>query len=271
MKKIKMPAEIVLPLIVIAIGTIIPIIFFRASYADVLFSIFTYAIAIFGISLFIRYLIIRTRENNEINKVEKKLLYNLNDMDIYLIDYENTGCLPKKIKETDEKTIYYVFAGRNQNNKIKKELFMMSTKSKIEVIYVDKTGKNLLDIGLGMYVGAIYSLYSPKNVYIYSKDRGYNSLIQIAEDFGYHNIFNVSPEKDIMIKDNSILKIYQNILKNFGPREMSLGTFKKRIRKARLDITADETNYAVKRLEELGYIEVIDCDGYKEIKICKEK
>ena len=264
MKNMKIPADVYLPLLVIFIGTVIPVVLFNGENADLFFSIFTYALLLFILALFMKYLIIKSNEDSRENRVQSHLIYDLNDKEVYLVDYENCSHLPKSIQNTNENTVYYVFVNKTQTDVIRNELRLLSTCSKIEVIYVDKVGKNLLDIGIGMYVGAIYSLFTPKAVNIYSNDRGYNSLIQIAEELGYHNLYNVYPQKDVLLEDEEILKIYKNI-KKYTMGALSLGDFKKKIKKSKMNITTDEVNFAVSRLEEMDKIFIVNMGKHKSV------
>lgn len=265
--KNKLLPEVYLPLIVIFIATALPLSLFNGENASVLFGIFTYTSLTFILALFVRYLMIRDKEKNleaeKVNRVEKHMVHNLDDKTVYLIDYENTSHLPKDINNATEDFVYYVFANTVQMDTLRSEIRKVSTKSSIETIYVDKKGKNLLDIGLGMYVGAIYSLYNPKAIYIYSKDKGYNSLIQIAEDFGYHNLYNISPEGEVLISDKEVNSLYKRVKNNCIENQLSLGEFKKKIRKSKLNINADEVNYIVNKLEEKEKIEIKDTGKHK--------
>ena len=258
--------ELMFPLLVIFIGTTLPLALFNGQNANELFGIFTYASMLFVGALFLRYLMLKEKYKKDINKTERKLIYNLDDKCVFLIDYENTNCLPKTATKDSEDNVYYIFVNKTQTKKIKDELRLKEGLKNIEIIYVDKTSKNLLDIGIGMYVGSIYSLYNPRVINVFSKDRGYESLVQIAEDMGYHNLYVISPTNDNPLSDQEVRKIYKNI-KKYVKTTISLGEFKKKIRKSSLYITADAVNYAVEYMEKNDMIEINNTGSHKTVKL----
>ena len=264
-----LPTAISLPLIVVFIGTVIPVSISGIENISKYFIVSSYVIMLFVLALFTRRLILQGNKENTTNVIEKKLVNNLDGKIVYLIDYENSQHLPREISKTDEKTVYYIFYNQTQRERLMQEIRLTSTKSRIEHFCSNHTGKNLIDIGLGMYVGAIYSLYSPLEIRIYSEDNGYQSLIQIAEDFGFYNLFIVSPKQSSKVPIKKQDGIYYNILKNSTEKKMSLGNFKKKIRKSSLNLNPDEVNYIVKSLEERGKISIKDIDGIKQIELKK--
>ena len=164
-------------------------------------------------------------------------------------------------------TIYYVFCNANQRKKLAEEIRLTSTKSRIETFVSEYVGKNYLDIGIGMYVGAIYSLYIPKEVFTYSNDQGYQSLVRISEDLGYFNLKNISPKENINISNSKIDSIYKKVLDNTTEKELSLGTFKKKIKKSSLNINSDEVIYIIENLKERNKIIIKNADGHQKVEL----
>lgn len=263
------PIIVSLPLTVMFIGTVIPIVISGGDDISLYFSISSYVMMLAILGITIKRYIEKTNNDDETKFVEKKLVNNLDDKIVYLVDYENSQHLPKEIKETGTDTVYYVFYNQMQRERLMQELRMTSTQSRVEMYCSAHSNKNLLDIGIGMYVGAIYALYTPREIRIYSEDKGYQALMQISEDFGYFNLYNVSPKQNSKVPETKQDKIYRTILKNTNERKMSLGNFKKKIRKSTLDINPDEVNYVVKGLEERGRIIVRDIDGTKQVELIR--
>lgn len=263
----ELPVAISLPLTIISIGTVIPLMLSGTEDFSLYFSISCYVMMLAILAITLKKYIEKTNEDITTDLVKKKLVDNLDNKIVYLVDYENSMHLPTEFKDTDIDTVYYIFYNQTQREKLTEEIRMLSTKSKVEMFCSNHKGKNLLDIGIGMYVGAIYALYSPKEIRIYSEDKGYQSLIQISEDFGYFNLYNVSPKQNSAVSVSKQNKIYQTILKNTTENKMSLGNFKKKIRKSSLNINPDEVNYVVKELESRGKIIIRDIDGTKQVEL----
>lgn len=262
-----LPVAISLPITIIFIGTVIPLVLSGTENFSLYFSISCYVMMLAILAITFKKYIEKTNEEDTTTIIKKRLVDNLDDKIVYLIDYENSMHLPTEFKDTDKDTVYYIFYNQSQRDKLIEEMRMLSTKSKVEMFCSNHQGKNLLDIGIGLYVGAIYALYSPKEVRIYSEDKGYESLIQISEDFGYFNLYKVSPKQNSIVSISKQKRIYQTILKNTTENKMSLGNFKKKIRKSTLNINPDEVNYVVKGLEERGKIVIRDIDGMKQVEL----
>lgn len=165
----------------------------------------------------------------------------------------------------------YVFTNSTQLERLQNEMRGISTNAFIEYILTDQKGKNLVDIELSFYTGMIYSLYRPYKVIIQSNDNGFDTVTRACNEIGFDNIENYHPVKEDLVSDNKCVWIYWHILNTKTENVMSLGNFKKRVKKSQLSITADEVNYVVKRLEEIGYIKITDNQGYKVINFQKKK
>lgn len=263
------PTAISLPITVMMIGTLIPVTLSGTENFSLYFIISCYVMMMAILAVTIKRYIENTNDDDTTTLVKKKLVDNLDNKIVYLVDYENSQHLPKEIKETGIETVYLIFYNQMQRERLMQEVRMLSTQSRIEMYCSSHSNKNLLDIGIGMYVGAIYALYSPQEIRIYSEDKGYQSLIQISEDFGYFNLYNVSPKQNSKVPPSKQDKIYRTILKNTNETKMSLGNFKKKIRKSTLDINPDEVNFVVKGLEERGRIILHDIDGSKQVELIR--
>lgn len=102
----------------------------------------------------------------------------------------------------------------------------------------------------------INSMYTPTNIYIQSNDRGYESLIKASEDLGIFNIKSFRPLNEVLVADSKCKSIYRQILNETFTNEISLGNFKRKIKKKVFNISADEVNYIVQHLQDTGYINI---------------
>lgn len=252
-------------LIVIIVLTLAPAIFIGLlEDISLYFSICSYIMLMFMVVFFLMYFIDEKEKakqikikNEEKNKINKYLKINLDDKEVWLVDYENCPYLPKCLSENSSENIAcYVFANQTQNERLKKELRNLSTKAFIDMIWTSQKGKNLIDIELSYYTGMINSMYTPTSIYIQSNDRGYESLIKASEDLGIFNIKSFRPLNEVLVVDSKCKSIYRQISNETFTNDISLGNFKKKIKKKVLNISADEVNYIVQHLQDTGYISI---------------
>lgn len=265
-------------LLVIFILTMCPI-FLLEHFDDMTlyFSTCSYVMLMFIVAFFLFYFITereKAKHSEKVNydKINKYLKYNLDDKEVWLVDYENCPNIPSRLKkEGSEKVVCYIFANHTQNERLKNEIRNISTKAIIETIWTSSAGKNLIDIKLAMYTGIINSVYIPSKIIIESKDRGFESLLKACNDFNIYNIEINNPAKTVLVKEEKCKWVYWKIKEDVIGNEISLGNFKKKIKKKVLNITPNEIDYIIKTLESSKYIEILDNKDGKIIKMIKEK
>lgn len=267
----------------IFILTMVPI-FLLGYFEDIslYFSICSYIMLMFVVAFFLFYFISekekekkekkeKEEEREKSNNINKYLKFNLDDKEVWLIDYENCPDIPSRLREENiENVICYIFANHTQNQRLKDEIRNISTKAIIETIWTSQIGKNLVDIKLAMYVGMINSLYNPKKIIIESKDRGFESLIKACNDLNIYNVEIINPSNTVLVKDEKCKWVYWRIKDDLKDEVISLGNFKKKIKNKILNISSNEVNYIVKFLEENNYIELRDTQNSKNVILKKE-
>ena len=196
--------------------------------------------------------------------VKSELKLNLNNKTVWLIDYENCAYLPKEIKNEDA---CFVFMNNTQENKFKNELILKSTNAFISKIVSNTTGKNLADIKIGLYVGMICSLYTPQQIYIVSKDQGFETLIRSCAQIGINILKTYNPNRIELVSDPKCEYIYKDFLKTHREAEMSLGNFRKKLKNKHYSMTIDEINYVIEKLNEQQKISIIQGRDGKIVKL----
>lgn len=119
---------------------------------------------------------------------------------IILVDYENRQDLYLGHLNDDFKVI--VFIGAQQNSeKLKKEIAEYNYESRVEYVNVLGVGKNSLDFYIAFTLGKLYASTQFNIVYILSKDKGFNPLIEHLRALGknciriedIHEVLNTEP------------------------------------------------------------------------------
>lgn len=104
-------------------------------------------------------------------------------MKIYLLDYENVGVDGfNGLSKLDANAKLVVFYSENRD-KITFGLHRRLCESKAEIVYMRadvSNGKNALDFQLSYYAGVMGMQHPESDIFIVSKDKGYDSLIKIA-------------------------------------------------------------------------------------------
>lgn len=118
----------------------------------------------------------RKRTHEEFLK--SALKENLDNKTVYLVDFENTGKIPKNVFQ-DKQNVVLVFVGNTQMSAFKNHIKSIAGVAKIYPVYSEKTGKNYLDNKLSLYAGMVMGRYVPEKLYIVSNDDDY-ALIHLS-------------------------------------------------------------------------------------------
>ncbi|MGN1404893.1 MAG: PIN domain-containing protein [Erysipelotrichaceae bacterium] len=199
---------------------------------------------------------------------KRKLNHDLNNKEIWMVDYENTHYMPDILKENSENVICYVFAASFQKASLMKKLEQYKGKTIIETVFTSRNLKNLNDLKIALYIGIIETNFRPSKIIIDSNDRDFSALFAALNDLGIHNIELFQGDKKTK-KDRQAIGAYykiRNILKY--PKTVSEKNFRRYMLTC-LHIDDHTADMIIKRLEQLGYIEYIDNRYYKEIKFKK--
>lgn len=208
-------------------------------------------------------------EKQNLTNIKQKLRYDLDKKKVLLIDYENIPYLPKRLYSTRESDLVcYIFFNKTQRKRLTEELKMIHPLTNIIQIQLEKSAKNFLDIGIGMYVGMINSLYDPECILIYSKDKGYHILTEMGNTIGITNIYNVEPEKTLPVEDNEIKRIINRCKKDKVAKfAISPKKFKKKLKFLFPKLQMDDINYVLSTSIENGWIQMIDLENQKLVRI----
>lgn len=106
---------------------------------------------------------------------------------IYLIDYENVhddgldgyGALGEGDK------VYFFYSIQIKNIPFERHVEMMNSKSTVEFIKTGKTAKNYLDFQLTTYLGYLLGKGEVGEIFIISKDHGFDSTVDFWQERGY--------------------------------------------------------------------------------------
>lgn len=106
---------------------------------------------------------------------------------IYLIDYENVhddgldgfGLL------TEMDTVYFFYSMQIKNIPFDRHVEMMTSKAGVEFIKTGKTAKNYLDFQLTTYLGYLLGKGEQGEIFIISKDHGFDSTVDFWLERGY--------------------------------------------------------------------------------------
>ncbi len=106
---------------------------------------------------------------------------------IYLVDTEN--CYPEIISSKNNLYIYFL----GHNKKINAET-ISNSESMLQFINCEANGKNALDFILVGYLSILADRFKNRNYYIYSNDKGYDSVISVIADICSVNIQRIKVE-----------------------------------------------------------------------------
>ncbi|MGN0570393.1 MAG: PIN domain-containing protein [Candidatus Fimenecus sp.] len=141
-------------------------------------------------------------------------------MQIYLVDYENVGVDGfnglSKLNANAKLVIFY----SENKDKITFGLHKRLCESSADISYMRadiSAGKNALDFQLAFYAGVLSEKYPECEIYIVSKDKGYDSLVKIAH------------------KQNCVIKRVED-LTNFADKELEVPDLQSQIFNAIKDI-----------------------------------
>lgn len=128
------------------------------------------------------------------------------DRNIYLIDFENIPNIDKNIRN-DINAYIFIFSGMNQHDKVNEIKRNYDICGSVQIIQLNKHEKNYLDCYLSCWIGNFISLYSPRTIFIVSRDKGYNGLIHAVKSFGFDDIGYYTTTSAATISNKQIKKL----------------------------------------------------------------
>lgn len=198
--------------------------------------------------------------------IKSLLKEDLNDKDVYLIDFENTGRIPREVY-SNPKNVLLVFVGNTQTEAYKNHIQKISCVARQYPVHAEKTGSNFLDNRLSLYTGMIIGRYTPRSVCIVSDDHDYTLLHNTLKECGieFRQIF--PKENDAMlfeIKDDYLDRIANDLRIRGQGGCLSRRTIRKAITQSKLTpIHPKMVDEIFERLLKSKRIESIDAGKYK--------
>lgn len=133
------------------------------------------------------------------------------------VDYENVQDL--KVDEINKATKIMIVVGENQS-KMPIDLIQKTQPlgNAVEWIQVNGKGRNALDFFIAFYLGKDVAINKGKKFFIYSKDTGYDPLIDYLKKSGIKvkrivNLQELSLKKQIMIDETKIIMVKESLIK----------------------------------------------------------
>ncbi|PWJ12053.1 PIN domain-containing protein [[Clostridium] innocuum] len=149
---------------------------------------------------------------------------------IYLIDFENIPNIDKDIR-SDTNAYIFIFSGIHQHDKVNEIMRSYDIHGLVQTIQLNKHEKNYLDCYLSCWIGNFISLYSPRTIFIVSRDKGYNGLIHAIKSFGFDNIGYYTTTSAATISDTQIKKLISASKIIYSDRLIKKSQLKKSIKK----------------------------------------
>ena len=181
------------------------------------------------------------------------------DKNVYLIDYENIGTIPKAISE-DLDSVSFVFVGNQQKESEQKKRQWIDTGKNFYFINMDKTMHNYLDIFLSCWVGAMISTYAPKSIRIVSKDKGFTAVIEATKVLGFMDIDYLNLQPKTEYRKDFIVKNLKDLLIVSTSKTISMKKFRAFLKKKYTQWTVDDVNAFIDKATELKLIKVRKID-----------
>lgn len=254
-------------LFIILVFTFIPMFFYGDTETiGIYLQVASYTMLVFMCAFMVQYFYEKNKEDNKDKRSNDLLKINLDNKEVWLIDYENCPYIPNELLGRED-IFCFVFANFTQRERVISQLRLFDSSLPSKIIYSSKTGKNLVDIEIGTYVGLINGMYNPTKIIIYSKDKGYSVVFESLENINITNVSLVNASQELLIPEQKCKSIYKKIICPEG--EMSLGNFRKKLKKISLNITPDEVNFLINYYKEENYIEIIDVNESKKVVLKK--
>lgn len=209
-------------------------------------------------------------------KIKDALKFNLTNKIVYLVDYENTGCLPTLSKKNSKEEIVYAFIGKTQQKNIYQEIKSKDLHN-VLVVKCDTVSKNYNDIVIGTYIGGIFSLYNPKEVVLYSMDKGFTAIVDACRQIGIENVRMFQNQKnEITNRELSMiwkdLKILYGVNRSKSNQVIEQSDVKKKIKRYHLSnsngrTSAEFADECISKMVALKMMERVDYG--KDLKFLK--
>jgi len=174
---------------------------------------------------------------------------------IFLIDYENVGTIPKAISE-DSESVVFVFIGNKQKESEHRKRQQIDTGNNFYYINMDKTMHNYLDIFMSCWIGAIISTYPPKSIRILSKDKGFTAVIEACKVLGFMDIDYLHLQIKAEFNKEFIIKNLKDMLLVSASRTIPMKKFKARLKRKYPQWTIDEVKLFISQAIEYKLIKV---------------
>lgn len=211
-----------------------------------------------------------------ISSIAKRMLFvNLNNKNVYLVDYENITMLPNFITQ-DPNGVCYIFVGALQRKKIEESEMQHDFKGLHYLIYVNHQKKNALDTMLSFYLGQIVSAFEPRCIYVVSNDSDYENLKQIS--MYYPNIHYEQITLDAIRRleqnktsDTFFQRFLLDYITTFGSAQVQRAIFVRRLRGSKVHgMETNEVQYAIERMKKMHLIEEYNSYGKQYIRLLKD-
>lgn len=205
--------------------------------------------------------------------IKALLKEDLDNKDVYLIDFENTGRIPKEVY-SNPKNVLLVFVGNTQTEAYKNHIKKISCVARQYPIHAEKTGSNFLDNRLSLYTGMIIGRYTPRSVCIVSDDHDYTLLHNTLRESGieFKQIFPKQNDAVLFeIKDEYLDKLANDLRVRAQSGYLSRRTIRKTITQSKLTTIHPKMVDAIfEKLAKTKRIESIQAGKYKGCyRVCK--
>lgn len=205
--------------------------------------------------------------------IKTLLKEDLDNKDVYLIDFENTGRIPKEVY-SNPKNVLLVFVGNTQTEAYKNHIKKISCVARQYPVHAEKTGSNFLDNRLSLYTGMIIGRYTPRSVCIVSDDHDYTLLHNTLRESGieFKQIFPKQNDAVLFeIKDEYLDKLANDLRVRAQSGYLSRRTIRKTITQSKLTtIHPKMVDEIFEKLAKTKRIESIQAGKYKGCyRVCK--
>lgn len=207
--------------------------------------------------------------------IKALLKEDLNNKDVFLIDFENTGRIPRGVY-SNPKNVLLVFVGNTQIEAYKNHIKKISCVARQYPVHAEKTGSNFLDNRLSLYTGMIVGRYTPRSICIVSDDHDYALLHNTLRESGiaFKQIFPKQNDAVLFdIKDDYLDRLANDLRVRGQGGCLSRKTIRKTITQSKLTPVHPKMVDAIfDKLLRSNRIESIDAGKFKGCyRVCKNE
>lgn len=207
-------------------------------------------------------------------QVKKTLRYQLDEKNVYLIDFENITLIPEFVLK-DSKSVCYIFVGPTVIKRAEYLCNELVFSGKHVILPIERSGRNQLDTCLSFVLGQIIAIYEPAQITLISNDTDYVNLKTLMSkgstpyvQMEYRDI-RILEQK--AIDDNFLIQYMRQYMMVFTETELSKKMFTDRLKTSKpVPMQIPEVQSMFHRLLDLKLIEEKFVNGKPRIKIMKE-